>query len=71
MSRAYDYWIYEQLEPDDKVLTGRINRRYPTSDVFYPEPSFDPRTLHELEEMEHEFLTRHGVPCQPKTFTNG
>lgn len=27
MSRAYDYWIHQQLEPDDVLITGN-RRRY-------------------------------------------
>lgn len=30
MSRQYDYWVHQQLEPTDKLITGNAKRYQPT-----------------------------------------
>jgi phage FluMu gp28-like protein len=62
MSRSYDWWIHQQLEPDDKIITGNAKRIHEVKKhIVLPNPSPDFRTDAEQEAAQDEYLKRHGI----------
>lgn len=62
MSRAYDYWVHQQLEPTDKIITGNHKRIHEVKkQIVMPNPSPDYRTEQEIEAAEDEYLKSHGI----------
>lgn len=62
MSRSYDWWIHQQLEPDDKVITGNHKRYHEVKKhIVLPNPSPDFRTEQEIEAAEDEYLKKYGI----------
>lgn len=62
MSRAYEYWVYQQLEPDAKVITGRSKPMEKRNWMLKRETR---EQLHQ-EELENEqknddYLLKHGI----------
>lgn len=58
MSRAYDYWIHQQLEPTDVIIVGK-SKREPRTPVPvlqpYPEVSEYERARREDEWIEQNY----------------
>jgi len=64
MSRQYDNWIYQQLEPTAVIITGNRKRYKPLPPMpNQPESSkrLDKLTMAELKEIEEEHLKRNGI----------
>lgn len=62
MSRSYDWWVHQQLEPDDKIITGNQKRYHEIKKhIVLPNPSPDNRTEAEIEKAQDEYLKRHGI----------
>lgn len=66
MSRAYDMWVYQQLEPTDIIITGNRKRHREIKKELVMPRDPDTRTLEEKERDEDEFLERHTVTTKPK-----
>ena len=71
MTTAYDYWIHQQLEPDDKIVRGNYKRIHELKrNIVIKSPSPDFRTQAQIEVDEDEYLQRHGVPVKPRNNLN-
>lgn len=67
MSRAYDMWIHQQLEPTDIIITGNRKRHHEMKKEYVIAKDPDTRTPEQIEAAEDEYLQRHGVPVKPKS----
>lgn len=59
-SNAYQVWVHDQLEPDDKLIVGRKIKREKPRWMLKGEAKEHP-TEQELLEKEKEFLLKHGM----------
>lgn len=66
MSRAYDMWIHQQLEPTDIIITGNRKRYREIRKELVMTIDTDLRTIEQIEKDEDDFLAAHGVNIKPK-----
>ena len=60
MSRQYDYWVHQQLEPAYTLTTGKATSKYDRRIVDIC-PQQDTRTEEEILRDEDEYLKKHGI----------
>ncbi len=53
-------WLYDQIEPEEKLFVGRRPPREPNPWQMKPE-SRPELTEKEIEEREDEYLLKHGI----------
>lgn len=62
MSRAYDFWIHQQLEPTDKIVMGNHKRIHEVKkNIIIKNPSPDFRTEKQIKAAEDEYLKKYGI----------
>jgi len=68
MSRAYDNWIHQQLEPTDRIIMGNSKRIHEIKrNIVMPNPSPDYRSEQQIQDDEDKYLAAHGVPINPRS----
>ena len=64
MSRASEYWIHQQLEPDDIIIRGNSKRwsgRKIVHNVYDAEIRLSDAEIREIERREDEYLKLKGI----------
>lgn len=60
--REEQMWVHQQLEPDDRIITGNHKRYHEIKKhIVLPNPSPDFRTDAEQEAAQDEYLKSKGV----------
>lgn len=60
MSRQYDVYIHQLLEPTDKLISGNHKRIAPVTVVYDNIPQ-EKRSVEQIEKGEDEFLKEHSI----------
>ena len=68
-SRAYEYWVYQQLEPNDVLITGNAKRHTPTwvavaecAKIYCEMDQANPtskKTWEQKEQDENKWIEKH------------
>ena len=64
MSRASEYWIHQQLEPDDIIIRGNSKRwsgRQIVHNIHDAEIRLSDAEIREIEIREDEYLKSKGI----------
>ena len=65
MSRASEYWIHQQLEPDDIIIRGNSkrwsDRRKIVHNVYGAEIRLSDAEIREIEKRQDEYLKSKGI----------
>ena len=65
MSTSYEYWVNQQLEPDNIIIRGyskkRSRRGKIAHSIYDAEINLNDAEIREIEKRQDAYLAKHGI----------